>query len=76
MTAVDGSKVNAGSTWYYDLDLSKGNITGLIIMFYEGSDLKQSVDITTNLPTVAGEYEIKPTWSWSNGKFQAAITAK
>lgn len=55
-----------GSTYYIDFDTSV-TLEGLIIIFDQGNEVKQSFDITTNLPTEAGTYHINvPDWT-SNG---------
>lgn len=76
MTSIDGS------TYYIELSTSIV-FDGIIIIFDQGNEVKQSLDITTNLPSSAGEYIISVDWnaSWkTNGSgvycFEASIAAK
>lgn len=50
-----------GGTYYLQIDTSVV-IDGMIIILDQGSEVKQSIDITTGLPTTAGEYEIVVDW--------------
>ncbi len=65
--------------YYIDIDAT-AKLEGIIIIFNQKDDkgaeqIKQSVDITTNLPTGAGTYLITGEWSaaWQNGHFKATI---
>lgn len=51
-----------GGTYYLQIDTSVV-IDGMIIILDQGSEVKQSIDITTGLPTTAGEYEIVVDWN-------------
>ena len=70
--ATSNMKLLSGRTFYIDIDTSI-TLEGLIIIFDQGSEVKQSFDITTNLPTVAGTYEISvPDWGengWEANSF-------
>lgn len=46
-----------GKTYYIDLE-SSISFDGMIIIFDQGSEVKQSYNISDNLPTSAGEYQI------------------
>ncbi len=76
MTSIDES------TYYIELS-TEIVLDGIIIIFDQGNEVKQSLDITTNLPSSAGEYIISVDWnaSWkTNGSgvycFEASIAAK
>ena len=62
----------SGSTYYIDLSTSI-SLEGLIIIFDQGNEVKQSFDITSNLPTSAGTYNINvPDWGpdgWKPNSF-------
>ena len=65
MTLKDGTT----STYYYEVDASI-KLDGIIIAFEQSGQFKQSVDVTANLPTKEGKYEVISTYSdWSTGKF-------
>ena len=61
--------------YYIDIDKT-AKLEGIIVIFNQGKEVKQSVDITTNLPNGAGTYLITGEWSaaWENGHFKASIT--
>ena len=76
MTSIDGA------TYYIDLDASI-TFDGIIIIFDQGSEVKQSYNISENLPTSAGDYEIiVDDWgAWDPNEygvwcFHARIAAK
>lgn len=82
--ASSNMKLLEGRTFYIELDTSI-TLEGLIIIFDQGSEVKQSFDITTNLPTQKGTYEIVvPDWGengWEPNSFgvwcfKATINAK
>lgn len=50
-----------GSTYYIEIDTSI-TLDGMILIIDQGSEVKQSIDITT-LPTTAGNYEFYVDWS-------------
>ncbi len=52
------------NTYYIELS-SDINLKGLIIIFDQGNEVKQSIDIVDSLPTSAGEYVISVDWSAS-----------
>ena len=55
-------KILEGRTYYIEIE-STVRIDGIIILFDQGSEVKQSFDIT-NIPTMPGTYEIVvPDWS-------------
>ena len=78
MTLCDGEQGGWGSTYYIDIDLNQGNITGLIVKFKQNGQEKQSIDIVANIPTEAGEYVINGGFtSWDGNKFSGStITPK
>jgi len=51
------------NTYYIEIDATV-RIDGMIIIFDQGSDVKQSMDITENLPTTAGNYNIVMSSEW------------
>ena len=59
-----------GNTYYYEVDATV-KLEGIIVAFEQDGQFKQSVDVTANLPTVAGKYEVAYTeFTWGNdGKF-------
>lgn len=67
--ATSNMKLLSGRTFYIDIDTSI-TLEGLIIIFDQGSEVKQSFDITTNLPTVAGTYEIS-VLDWGENGWEA-----
>ena len=65
MTLKEGTT----ATYYIEVDASI-TLEGVIIAFEQSGQFKQSVDVTANLPTKAGKYEVVSTYSdWSTGKF-------
>ena len=59
-----------GNTYYYEVDATV-KLEGIIVAFEQDGQFKQSVEVTANLPTVAGKYEVAYTeFTWgSDGKF-------
>lgn len=59
--AQSNMTLESGNTYYIEIDTSV-IIDGMIIIIDQGTEVKQSYDVTTGLPTVAGEYEIIVDW--------------
>lgn len=76
MTAVSSS-TGANATYKITIDITDGTLSGLIVFFKENGAIKQSVDVTANLPTVTGEYVITSSYSsWPDGKFTGVTITK
>lgn len=76
--AQSNMTLDSGSTYYIEVDTSF-DFSGIIIIFDQGGQVKQSVDITTGLPTAAGNYTINGSYEsgdWNGNKFKATITAR
>ena len=76
MTLVDGTT----HTYCVTVDASV-KFEGIIVNFKQNNDVKQSIDITTNLPEEPGEYTITYVDSWSQNSggtwvFGATISSK
>lgn len=58
MTLKEGTT----NTYYIEIEASV-ELDGIIVTLEQNGEFKQSIDITENLPTVAGNYVVNVDWS-------------
>lgn len=68
-SAQSNMTLESGSTYYIEID-SSVTLEGMIIIMNQGAEVKQSFDVTTGLPTTAGNYEITVDWGhWEQNDY-------